>query len=318
MDQRPSIKPVPFFLVTGFLGSGKTTLLKRFINEYADVQKIAVIQNEFAEANVDGKELKMIGKSFELLEINKGSVFCVCLLSDFVSSLKNLLEICRPDAVILEATGLADPITIGQLLTADELSHRTFLSHVWCIVDTASFLQMESTVSRMAHQVRIADTVVLNKTDQASTEVINRVEKRIIALNPHTEIIQSEYCDVVKQDLFKEITPTPIALKGGSDVPNQVSCGPPTVASAVIKTTRRISEKSLQDFLRQYEAKVYRIKGYVNLSDNSTVSVQSCFGQTTILAVKTATHPTELIALGPALDNHEFREDFLKGTLLTC
>ncbi len=316
MDQRASIKPVPFFLVTGFLGSGKTTLLKRFVEGYADVKKIAIIQNEFADANVDGYELKKTGKSFELIEINKGSVFCVCLLSDFISSLRNLLETSQPDVVILEATGLADPITIGQLLLADELYKRTILSHIWCIVDTTSFLLMETRVNRLVHQVRIADTVVLNKTDKSSVEEIELVKKRITALNPHADIVQSEYCDISLDNRFKEFRPNVTDFKNVNRFPEMGLSEPLNVSSSVIRTTRQISEKGLNDFLMQYEEKVYRIKGFVNLSNDSTVSVQSCFGQTTILGVEKVMSPTELIALGPALNDHEFRETFdrfLKG-----
>jgi len=310
MDQRTAIKPVPFFLVTGFLGSGKTTLLKRFIETYADGKKLAIIQNEFADINVDGRELKATGKSFELLEINKGSVFCVCLLSDFTSSLIDLLDTCQPDAVILEATGLADPIAIGQLLMADRLKMKTYLSHVWCIIDTTSFLPMETLVTRMVHQVRIADSVVLNKTDQSSAEETQQVEKRITMINPHAEITRTKYCDIDLFDIFKEITATSNSPTNTNNINHLISSGPPNIFSAVVRTTGNIARKDLEQFLSQYEMNTYRIKGYVNLSDNSSVSVQSCFGKTKILSVEKSMSPTELIALGPNLDHRVFSNAF--------
>ncbi|MCK5370457.1 MAG: GTP-binding protein, partial [Cyclobacteriaceae bacterium] len=58
------MRQIPFFLVTGFLGSGKTTFLKRILKKYATEKKIAIIQNEFAPANIDGAELKREGKKF--------------------------------------------------------------------------------------------------------------------------------------------------------------------------------------------------------------------------------------------------------------
>lgn len=94
---------IPFYLVTGFLGSGKITLLKRIINDHADSMKLAVIQNEFAPASVDGTDLRQTHKPFEMLEINKGSVFCVCLLSGFIKSLSVFIDSYTPDAVFLEA-----------------------------------------------------------------------------------------------------------------------------------------------------------------------------------------------------------------------
>ena len=71
---------IPFYLITGFLGSGKTTLLKYLLNHVGSRYRIAVIQNEFAPTGMDGMELKRESPDFKLLEINNGSVFCVCQL----------------------------------------------------------------------------------------------------------------------------------------------------------------------------------------------------------------------------------------------
>ena len=142
------MKTIPFFLVAGFLGSGKTTLLKHFLNTYADNKRIVVIQNEFASANIDSKELKNTGKSFKLYEMNRGSVFCVCLISDFKNVLVELVDSYNPDAIVLEASGLADPIAIAQFLQAEELRHRLFLAHIWSIVDAEKFLQIVKVVKK--------------------------------------------------------------------------------------------------------------------------------------------------------------------------
>jgi len=84
---------IPTYLITGFLGSGKTTFIKHVIEYYNNKERIAVMQNEFAPANYDGTELKRLTtKHFDLLEINNGSAFCVCLLSTFLSSLKKFLK----------------------------------------------------------------------------------------------------------------------------------------------------------------------------------------------------------------------------------
>jgi G3E family GTPase len=103
---------IPFYLVTGFLGSGKTTLLKAYLEKYSDSRKIAIIQNEFAEVNIDSRELQRTGKSFDILEMNNGSVFCVCLLGDFVHSLHDFIQQHNPEVIILEASGLSDPISL--------------------------------------------------------------------------------------------------------------------------------------------------------------------------------------------------------------
>jgi G3E family GTPase len=181
--QEQYIPPIPFCLVTGFLGSGKTTFLKRVLAQYADKMRIGIIQNEFAPGRVDGVELRQSGHDFQLMEINKGSVFCVCLLSDFRKSLQAFVDQIEPDVILLEATGLADPIAIGELLQAVELKARLYLAQVWCIVDAVHFLRMESSMIRVRHQIRIADKIIINKTDLPRADLAG-CKTRIKKINP--------------------------------------------------------------------------------------------------------------------------------------
>ena len=144
------VKRIPFFLITGFLGSGKTTLLKNIVNQFADDKKLAIIQNEFAAANIDKKELRETNKSFKLLEINRGSAFCVCLLSSFTKSLRDFIDAHQPDAIFLEATGLSDPIAIAEILN-DAKFDDVYLSYVWCIADAMNFHKTGSMITRVQH-----------------------------------------------------------------------------------------------------------------------------------------------------------------------
>ncbi|MBT4267606.1 MAG: GTP-binding protein [Deltaproteobacteria bacterium] len=304
------MKSIPFYLVTGFLGSGKTTLLKRFLDRYADRKRIAIIQNEFADGNIDGKELMQTGKSFEILEINQGSVFCVCLLSDFKSSLTELMDACQPDLIILEATGLADPIAIGQLLQAKELRDRLYLAHVWCIADTTSFLQMEANVTRIAHQIRVADTVILNKCDLVESETIETVAKRISVLNPHGKIEVASYCNLPSGTSLEETGQQTVAEENLVELLELCAEGRPDISSAIIRTTANICMTNLKQFIMEFEGKTYRMKGFVKLSDNRSVSIQSCFGSTSIKPVPSFSGPTELIAMGPGIDAVNFKQRY--------
>ena len=110
----------PFFLITGFLGSGKTTFLKMITTQFGNKLRIGIVQNEFAPGAVDGTELKNSGSSFEILEVNNGSVFCVCLLGSFIKSLSEFVETHQPDMLFLEASGLSDPTkTISPFIFPD-------------------------------------------------------------------------------------------------------------------------------------------------------------------------------------------------------
>ena len=299
----------PFFLVTGFLGSGKTTLLKRFLLEHADARRVAVIQNEFAPGNVDGHELRDVGKPFEILEINKGSVFCVCLLSDFVSSLSRLLDDVSPEAVILEATGLADPIAVAQLLQAPELKDRLYLAHAFCIVDASSFMRMVGAATRVSHQVRIADTVIINKVDLAEGQ-LDEVEAKVLELNPFAAVHHASHCEVPLGDLFAPLTEEPVAVRRSSENAALESSGRPLVGSVAVRTTRPVDRASLERFVEAEAPGTYRLKGYVRLTDGTTVVIQSCFGKTDIAAVAGYTGPSEVVAMGPGVEPRSFTEAF--------
>lgn len=303
------MKAVPFFLVTGFLGSGKTTLLKKFLGSFADDRKIAVIQNEFAPANIDGRELEATGKHFHILEINKGSVFCVCLLSDFTKSLNDLLDSIQPDAVILEATGLADPIAIGQLLQADELKDKVYLSHVWCIVDAVNFLKIHKSLQRVSHQIRVADTVIVNKMDKFSGDRQD-FESRITELNPFARIEYASYCDIDLASAFAEFETGPVADRAADHFSHIEPSNRPALGSAVIRSNKKISRPHLDQFLRQQAGRAFRLKGFVNLSEGQTVVVQSCFGETEVVPIGDYNGPTELIAIGPEIVAGEFSKTF--------
>jgi G3E family GTPase len=290
---------IPFILVTGFLGSGKTTLLKRFLDVYSSNKKIGIIQNEFAAGNVDGTELQQTGKSFEILEINKGSVFCVCLLSDFQKSLTDFIDQINPELIILEATGLADPIAIGQILQAPDLSSRTYLDQVWCVIDATNFLKMEKSMTRIQHQVRVADIVIVNKTDIQSDN-LNQIKEKINELNPFAEIIATSYCELdLEQHFLQKKIPTAITHQKEIE---SISPGErPDIMSKVIRTHRKYSQKQLDQIVEEIAPKTFRLKGFVNLDDESVVAIQSCFGKTEVRQIENYTGPTEIIIMGPDL-----------------
>ncbi len=146
---------IPLQLVTGFLGSGKTTFLKNYMNEFSGSRRIGIIQNEFSELNVDRIELEQNNPGFEILEVNNGSVFCVCLLGSFVDSLSEFIDQVHPDELIMEASGMSDPLSIGQILQSPKLKQKVYLDRVWCLVDAVNFKRISSIQTRINHQIRI-------------------------------------------------------------------------------------------------------------------------------------------------------------------
>ncbi len=297
------MKKIPFYLVTGFLGSGKTTLIKQFIESYADSKKIAIIQNEFAEVNIDSRELRETEKSFELLEMNNGSVFCVCLLGSFVHSLADFINEHHPDLIILEASGLSDPISISQMISVPALHNIIWLAHTYTIVDALNFQKTIERVGRNIHQIRVADTIVLNKCDLAP-ESIPDIRNKILSINPFAKIIETSYCN--NTSLAGPAFHMPIIVMGTGKTESE---GRPDVDSAVIKVMKPISTENLDLFIRKYSLITYRIKGYAT-TDKGPVAIQTSFEHIEIIPVAENTYYTEIVIIAPEIDQKILQLEF--------
>ncbi|NOR75580.1 MAG: hypothetical protein GQ525_10520, partial [Draconibacterium sp.] len=258
------MQKIPFHIISGFLGSGKTTFLKRIIKQYSSDRKIGIIQNEFAPANIDGAELKQLGKDFNLLEINNGSVFCVCLLGDFVKSLEKFVNDYQPDDIIIEASGLSDTTSISEIIAASSLVDKIYLASNWCLVDAPNFAKIGMMKQRVSHQLRMADIVVINKVDLIKNGM-DKIRDEVKKINPFAKIKESTFCDI-----NFELGNSPISKFYFSEVKAMVE---PKVNSMVIKSSRKLSRKSLEIFLSEWAPKSYRIKGFVNLTDDKIAAV---------------------------------------------
>ena len=295
------MQKIPFHIISGFLGSGKTTFLKRIIDKYSAETKIGIIQNEFAPANIDGAELKKSGKDFNLLEINNGSVFCVCLLGNFVRSLEKFIDEYRPDMLIIEASGLSDTTSISEVVSSGSLAEKIYMASNWCIVDAQNFTKVGLMKQRVSHQIRMADVVVINKTDLI-VNGIEAIRAEIKKSNPFAEIKETIFCN--------------IDFKLGNSAINKFYFGElkamprPDINSMVIKTGRKISRNSLELFLNEWAPKAYRIKGFINLNEGKTAAVQCTFDTVEISEIDNSFHPTEIVALSDQFNLREWNKAF--------
>jgi G3E family GTPase len=297
---------IPFHIVSGFLGSGKTTFLKRIITDNAEKYKLGIIQNEFAPSNVDGVELKNTGKDFRLMEINKGSVFCVCLLGDFTRSLEKFIDEYNPDVLIIEASGLSDTTAVAEVIAAGRLAEKIYLATNWCIVDVPNFYRSGLMKQRVIHQIRMADTLLLNKTDLLEENLTETIKNEIRKINPFAEVRFTAYCDTHFQ------LGEPAVSRFYPDISKPLAR--PEVNSMVIKSGKRITRESLVQFLNEWAPKSFRIKGYVNLKNGETCAVQSVFDRSEIKESSCGFHPTELIALSDQFSFQEWNQSFRKLT----
>jgi len=291
---------IPVYLITGFLGSGKTTFIQGAIDHFTGRCRTGIVQNEFAPASIDGKELRRVTKSdFDLLEINNGSVFCVCLLSGFITSLKHFTAKYQPDILLIETSGLSDVMSVGEVFNSPELQENIYLAGTICIIDAGHFNKIENLMPRVRHQIMIADHLLINKTDLNSG--YHLILDKIEAINPFGKKYLTTFCDADLNEIFQPM-PSPSWTKLPSFIMSSESGGRPEVHSAVFRSGKPLDNDHLDDFIRLVASKSYRLKGIVWSGNGKSYSIQTVFDDIQLMEVERSDRQTELIAIGKEIN----------------
>mgnify|MGYP001819382724 FL=1 len=182
------------FLITGFLGSGKTTFLNRIIRAFPEDRKLMILMNEFGDLGVDGA--LVTGDDLDMLEISKGSIFCVCVKTDFIKGLMDIARNKQPDILLIEATGVANPTDLKKDLQLSIFKGRFQLMEQFCLIDAANFEDAYDTFTSVEKQIENATLFILNKIDTADEATIARVRQIVARHHPSPEFIETAYADI--------------------------------------------------------------------------------------------------------------------------
>ncbi len=181
-------------LVTGFLGSGKTTFLNRIINIFPEDLKLMILMNEFGKIGLDGTLIE--SDEMEILEISKGSIFCVCVKTDFIRSLNEIAQSIKPDILIVESTGAANPSDLKKDLKLSIFQNRFKLSEQICIIDADCFEDAYAAFVSVEKQIESSTLFIINKIDLASADAVLRVKKIIKKHHPSPEFLETTFTDI--------------------------------------------------------------------------------------------------------------------------
>ena len=177
------------YVLTGFLGSGKTTVLLELLKQLKG-HKIGVIQNEFGKLGIDGTILR--NDDIQMVEINRGSIFCSCLKLNFVNA---LAEMSKQDFeyLFVESSGWGDPSNVNEILEAARVvSDKEYdFKGVLCFVDAVNFLEQVKDEETTYRQLKHCHLAIITKTDLADEEQIQKVTQQIRDINPVCEILPS-------------------------------------------------------------------------------------------------------------------------------
>lgn len=181
---------MPVTIITGFLGSGKTTLLNHILTDRQNL-KVAVLVNEFGDINIDSQLL--VSMDEDMLELSNGCICCT-INEGLVEAVYKILE--REDKIdymVIETTGIADPLPIILTFLGTELRDMTRLDSIVTMVDSETFTPDHFDSEAAFKQIAYSDITILNKTDLANSEQVLNLEAYIKSVKDGARILHSEY-----------------------------------------------------------------------------------------------------------------------------
>lgn len=188
-----SKKGLPVTIITGFLGSGKTTLLNHILTNQQGL-KTAVLVNEFGEIGIDNELIVSTDES--MVELNNGCICCT-INEDLVNAVYKILE--RDDKIdylVVETTGLADPLPVALTFLGTELREMTRLDSIVTMVDCSNFsLDLFNSQAALS-QIQYGDVIVLNKTDLVEETDVDALEVRVRDLKNDARILRTQKSQV--------------------------------------------------------------------------------------------------------------------------
>ncbi|MFZ2219824.1 MAG: GTP-binding protein [Rhodoferax sp.] len=294
---------IPVTILTGFLGSGKTTLLKRVLSE-AHGQKIAVIENEFGEENIDS-DILVSDTQEQIIQMSNGCICCT-IREDLRNTLRDLAEKRRKgeldfERVVIETTGVADPGPVAQTFFMDEeIAESYLLDSILTLVDAKHATTQLNERQEARRQVGFADQIFISKADLVSKEEVDALMHRLKHMNPRApqkavhfgEVALSEVFDLRGFNLNTKLDIDPDFLKEdshdhaghhGHDHAHGEACDHPShqhegghhhrhdddVKSFVFKSERAFDPAKLEDFLGAivniYGPRMLRYKGVLHM-----------------------------------------------------
>ena len=184
---------LPVTIITGFLGSGKTTLLNQILQNDLN-QKVAVLVNEFGDINIDSKLL--VSYDDDMVELSNGCICCT-INEGLVEAVKRILARSeKVDRLIIETTGVADPLPIILTFVGSDFREFTHLDSVITLIDTETFTPEHFNSEVAYKQIAYGDILLLNKTDLANREQLTALETYIASIKKNPRIIQTQHAQV--------------------------------------------------------------------------------------------------------------------------
>jgi len=279
---------INLILLTGFLGAGKTTLLKSILGTFSD-KRIGVIVNEFGTINIDAVHLKRDG--IKMAELDNGSIFCACIKEDFLSALVSMSST-GIDFLFVEASGLADPSSIQQILRTIEnktISNLDYRGAI-CVIDADSYLGLAEVFPALINQVAYSSAIILNKADLVDKKRLDIIKSVITQINPDALQHVASFCNV---DIKRIIEDLQCNDRDSVASTNTFESRPHTYT---LTAEEVLPLAQLKQFLEIISVSAYRIKGFSN-TDKGSMEINIVGQNVKIIPWEGAAEGTQIVII---------------------
>lgn len=249
------------YLLTGFLGSGKTTILLEMLKKLEN-NKIGVIQNEIGKVSIDGEILKKDG--INMVELNRGSIFCSCLKLNFVQALSDMIEK-DFEYLFVESSGIGDPSNLDEILKAVKViaGDKYEFKGTLCIADALNLEEQLKEDEAVERQIKHCNMAIITKGDISGDKKLDNIFEIIKNINPICKIEKSingimDY-SFLNEDLMK------YKWAESEESTNSIDTKPKTL---FLNFEGEIEKEKLTLFLEDMMEDVYRMKGFFKIKEN--------------------------------------------------
>lgn len=288
----------PTTVFTGFLGSGKTTIITHLIDQLQKDQQVIYIKNEIGAENVDGALLE--GKNIKSKELLNGCICCT-LVGPFASAIDEILDTMRPDRILIEASGAADPSAIALMIDGHP---RLTRDGIIAIIDVVNFDGYKDLSLAARNQTKFTDLVVFNKIELVDLETKRAVVDHVRELNASAPILEAPngvlplevVFGIARPELISQLQLEEAKHVRKHDHPHHHHLEVDGLDSLAFTLTNSVDQATLESVLSTLPETVFRVKGIVQ-SESGMLLINRVGSRTTIETVAQAP-TTKLVLIG--------------------